>query len=201
MRDISQPTAQAQAGSNRLAVLAHEINSAHTEARQYARKSLERAIAAGDGLIEAKVQLKHGEWLPWLRGKCEIPERTAQLYMRLAKHKDELLRKSDNLADLTVQAALALLTEKTTLAEHAERINQLWAVWQENLHELRNTISELRQSFQDQGGDEAFRVWWAARFDSPAENILYLLDEGDDEAWTGAMLTALEASFAAAGAP
>jgi len=74
--------------SNRLTVLANEINSAHTAARQHAQKSLESAITAGEALLEAKEQLKHGEWLPWLRDGCKVSERGARVCMRLAKHKD-----------------------------------------------------------------------------------------------------------------
>ena len=53
--------------------------------------------------------MQHGEWLPWLREHCEIPERTAQLYMRLASRRPQL-EESATVADLTVRRAVALLT-------------------------------------------------------------------------------------------
>jgi hypothetical protein len=51
------------------------------------RRSIENGIAAGELLIEAKAQLRHGQWLPWLQDNCNLSERTAQLYMRLAKNR------------------------------------------------------------------------------------------------------------------
>ena len=39
----------------------------------------------GRRLMEAKEQLTHGEWLPWLNEQVEFSERTAQNFMRLAR--------------------------------------------------------------------------------------------------------------------
>jgi hypothetical protein len=70
------------------------------------KRALAHAIAAGELLIEAKGRLMHGRWLPWLHEHCQIPERTAQLYMKLARHAPEL--KSATVADLTVRAAITV---------------------------------------------------------------------------------------------
>jgi hypothetical protein len=67
-------------------------------------------VAAGDMLNEAKHQIKlnkHARWLPWLKEHCGIPERTAQLYMRLAGLPPEIR----NVADFSVRGAIELLTE------------------------------------------------------------------------------------------
>jgi hypothetical protein len=71
--------------SNRLPVLAAEIRRAHADVQDAAKTAAERAIAAGHTLIEAKQLVKHGEWLPWLKEHCELAERTAQTYMRIAR--------------------------------------------------------------------------------------------------------------------
>lgn len=42
-------------------------------------------IEIGRRLTEAKAQLKHGEWLPWLREKVEFSETSAQNFMRIAR--------------------------------------------------------------------------------------------------------------------
>lgn len=42
-------------------------------------------IEIGKRLIEAKAQLKHGEWLPWLSEKVEFSETSAQRFMQLAR--------------------------------------------------------------------------------------------------------------------
>jgi hypothetical protein len=68
-------------------------------------------------LIKAKDQLGHGEWLPWLGDHCQVPERTAQLYMRLARHAPELERKSATVADLSLREAAGLLTEHRVIVE------------------------------------------------------------------------------------
>lgn len=97
--------------SNRLPILASEIKLAHRAAREAAQTSLERAIEAGERLIEAKGLVKHGGWLPWLKEVCDLSERSAQVYMRLARHKDVAKTKSAAAADLTIRAAVKELTE------------------------------------------------------------------------------------------
>jgi Protein of unknown function (DUF3102) len=87
--------------SNRLPILAAEIRRAHADVQEAARAAAEHAITAGHALIEAKELLNHGEWLPWLREHCALAERTAQLYMKIAKSGLE----SATVADLGLKAA------------------------------------------------------------------------------------------------
>ena len=91
----------AAAMSNRLPVLAAEIRRAHADVQEAAATAAERAIDAGHVLIEAKGLCGHGEWLPWLRENCALAERTAQLYMKIAKSGLE----SATVADLGIKAA------------------------------------------------------------------------------------------------
>lgn len=108
--------------SNRLPVLAASINAEHDHCVAAMQKSLAHALAAGDMLIEAKGLVAHGEWLPWLADNCGIPKRTAQLYMRLAKHREVIEAKSADVALLTIQAAVELIDRKPTLAERLDDI-------------------------------------------------------------------------------
>lgn len=62
-------------------------------------------LEIGKRLVEAKAQLSHGEWLPWLEKKVEFSERSAQQYIRLWKE----YGKSATVADLGVRKALVLL--------------------------------------------------------------------------------------------
>ena len=71
--------------SNRLPILAADIRRAHADVFAAAKTAAEHAITAGHALIEARGLLMHGEWLPWLREHCALAERTAQLYMQIAK--------------------------------------------------------------------------------------------------------------------
>jgi hypothetical protein len=87
--------------SNRLPALAAEIRRAHADVQEAAKTAAQRAIDAGHALIEAKDLLPHGGWLPWLREHCALAERTAQLYMKIARSGIE----SATVADLGLQAA------------------------------------------------------------------------------------------------
>jgi Protein of unknown function (DUF3102) len=98
------------AASNSLADLAARIRVEHEAVSDALADSVRHAIAAGELLIEAKGQLKHGQWLPWLRDHCTISERTAQLYMRVAKNRTEIENQIRNgVADLSLNEAAALL--------------------------------------------------------------------------------------------
>jgi hypothetical protein len=116
--------------SNSLADLAARIEAEHKAVAKHMKAGVEHSIAAGRLLIEAKAQLKHGQWLPWLRQNCAISERTASLYMRLARGAEELAAKSASLADLTVEDAVRLLSPAAplgpleTFAKQAELINE-----------------------------------------------------------------------------
>jgi hypothetical protein len=87
--------------SNRLPVLAGEIRKAHADVQDAAKTAAERAIAAGHALIEAKELIDHGGWLPWLREHCALSDRTARLYMQIARSG----LNSATVADFGLQAA------------------------------------------------------------------------------------------------
>src|SRR5690348_3455939 len=74
--------------SNSLTDLAARIRTEHEATAMALKRGIQHAISAGGMLIQAKTQLKHGAWLPWLQDHCDIPERTARLYMRLAGNRD-----------------------------------------------------------------------------------------------------------------
>ena len=62
----------------------------------------------GGLLREAKLQLRHGKWLPWLTAEFDFSERTAQNYMRAHK----FATKNETVADLQLTpTALYFLSE------------------------------------------------------------------------------------------
>lgn len=79
-------------------VITEEINF-------YKRQAGSAILEIGKRLAEAKEQLSHGEWLPWLDREVEFSERSAQQYMRLWKE----YGKSATVADLGCSKALILL--------------------------------------------------------------------------------------------
>lgn len=125
----------------------------------------------GRGLIEAKAQLPHGEWLPWLTMRVEFSEATAQNYMKL-------VRKYSNpeaLRDLGYTKALMLLSlpdetreeyietthivdgEEKTVAEMSSRELKadLKAVMKERDDALRTAAqAQADQSAAEQARDE-----------------------------------------------
>jgi hypothetical protein len=103
--------------SNSLTDLAHRIKAEHDAGLLAIKRGVEHCIACGQLLIEAKGQLKHGQFGPWLRDHCGIAERTARHYMRLARYTDTLKSKTASLADLTVEEAVALISPVAP-AEH-----------------------------------------------------------------------------------
>jgi hypothetical protein len=94
--------------SNSLADLRDRFKIEHAAVIGALRNSLNCAMAAGDILLEAKLRLKHGQWLPWLE-TCDISERTAQRYMRLARNRPEIESNPTPVSGLGIKGALTLL--------------------------------------------------------------------------------------------
>ncbi len=67
-----------------------EIRERHAKIGAYLRNTLEEAIRIGELLTAQKADLKHGEWLKWLKGNVPFSQKTAFRYMQLYHRKDEL---------------------------------------------------------------------------------------------------------------
>lgn len=82
--------------SENIATLAKRITECHQSAIQLDKNCMEKgkaaikaAIDCGLALMDAKEQMKHGQWLPWLKKNCPtIQEREARRYMQLSKSAD-----------------------------------------------------------------------------------------------------------------
>lgn len=92
-----------------LDTLGAEIRHEHEMATRCAIDALGHARAAGEKLIEAKGNLKHGEWLPWLEANFPATEQTARNYMRVATRWAELESNGKRVFDLPLRDALKLL--------------------------------------------------------------------------------------------
>jgi hypothetical protein len=112
-----------------LAALAQRIGEAHTRVEAAVRNSVDYAREAGRLLLEAKKRMSHGEWGSWLKEVCGIVPRTAQRYMRLALHADEIDAKGGS--NLSLRAALELIaetesdTETGSPSSNATRVSHL----------------------------------------------------------------------------
>jgi hypothetical protein len=89
-----------------LAQRARAINEEHRAFVGTFRKTVEHGIRAGELLAEAKAECPHGTWLPWLEDNFEGSVRSAQEYMRLYNHRDEIRVKMQDSAHLSVSGAL-----------------------------------------------------------------------------------------------
>lgn len=98
-----------------LEALAGSIRAEHARYCASFRNAIGHALEAGRLLLEAKSATDHGRWLAWLTTHCELAERTAQGYMRLAKNSVMLLegdpQRVADLADLSVRGAAKLLAK------------------------------------------------------------------------------------------
>lgn len=95
-----------------LSSLAQRINEANQNAHDSSKKAIYYAIECGDALINAKSLVKHGEWQSWLKNNCEVSERTAQNYMKLATEYPSIEdAKAQRVADLSIREAIKELSK------------------------------------------------------------------------------------------
>lgn len=69
--------------------LVAEVNRLHAELCGLARTSLQTAIRIGELLTEQKAQLKHGEWLPWVKDNCQFKLTSAAKYIALFREREK----------------------------------------------------------------------------------------------------------------
>ena len=67
--------------------LAVSVNSKHREVQRLGRTAKEIAAEIGGELIRVKAELKHGEFMPWVKSESSFAYPTASEYMRIAKFK------------------------------------------------------------------------------------------------------------------
>lgn len=123
------------------------------EIRDAQRKGGEAILTIGRCLIEAKEQLPHGEWLPWLSEQVGYSDRQAQRFMQLAHG---YASNPTALSDLGATKALALL------ALPAEEREQFVA--EHNVVDM--TSRQLQQAIKER--DEARAVAEQAQADAAA---------------------------------
>jgi hypothetical protein len=68
-----------------MADLSKSINEAHNEVRLSLKRTGECAIKAGLLLLEVRRRVRHGSFTEWVAEHCTFADRTAQLYMQLAR--------------------------------------------------------------------------------------------------------------------
>lgn len=122
-------------------------------ARMNMQDMINRAIGLGQDCIDAKEQLGHGRFLPWLK-ELGLSSSTASNYMRVARE----IQPGSRLAGLSYSKALALLSapadEREALAEETEGKS---AAEIRRLIEERNRAAEAANT-ESTRADQAERV-------------------------------------------
>lgn len=107
--------------------LATVANREHALARQSGESMIEHAIHAGEALVAAKAQVKHGEWLPWLAANFAASEDTAEGYMKVAANSERVR----NLEEPSLRKALAAVSSEDKQAVHYSSETDEWETPQE----------------------------------------------------------------------
>ena len=166
------------AGHIETTTLAQQINQAHRQCEHAARSAVTHAVRCGELLLHAKAAVPHGGWLPWLAENTQVNERTAQLYMRLARELPKLdPSKAQRVADLPLREALRFIAGPPVLSD-----NELFEVC---LQSIADACGAEELCF------EAFRA--DGRMFVPAEE-LYEAVQGTMNVWGERVKTRLESA-------
>jgi Protein of unknown function (DUF3102) len=155
--------------------LAAEINCEHAAVEAAFGEGISRAVAAGRLLVRAKASLEHGGWVAWVGRSCDFTPRTAQGYMRVARHAEQLATDGHDTAGLSHRRALALLaspTEGTTEPETAkggpmtpEECRAAVVAGAENILAIGRELREVERRLTP----DQFRAWREAEFPGRSE--------------------------------
>lgn len=113
----------------KLEAIAARANEAHRRVTATTETTLSLARQAGEILLEAKAEVKHGEWQAWLKANFEGGVRTAQNYMRVHERWDYIAANTQHVSHLALRAAL------DSIAEHGPSEDM------RDLHEAVRTVS------------------------------------------------------------
>lgn len=138
--------------------LAARIRSEVEAAERDWGSALAHAIRAGELLIEAKADLQHGEWLPWLEANFDFTRQMATNYMRLSENAEELQMENA----LSISAALKQLASGSR---------------EPSLAALQASAIALKQVARSRGGLDAMDAQEVAQVKRAAEGCLDLAQE------------------------
>lgn len=120
--------------------IAAQIREKHSACVALVISTAEAAAEVGRLLLEAKAQVGHGGWAPWVADHCGFSLRTAQGYMRLARALSDP-GKSAAVAHLSLGGALAALAEPAEPAEPSDPVS------------LADRLLRLAEDDPDHGGE------------------------------------------------
>jgi hypothetical protein len=143
-------------------VTARTLKVIEGELHQALKRETADIVGIGGLLLEAKTQMSHGRWLPWLRQGFSLSERSAQRYMGAAKFAKGKSATVSDLAlspsalylvsngELPAKAVAAILKEAATKRVGADRAHEIAAPFLRKAKEA----SRSRKDRDEAGRDE-----------------------------------------------
>jgi hypothetical protein len=128
-----------------LGKLAERINEEHRACETAANTALSHAMSAGELMTEAKEQLSHGAFGPWLAENFAGSGRTARAYMRVYFRREELEAKRQSSATLSLDGALRALSTPKDAPEHAGTLEAAEACVEDALSQWRASALEIAE--------------------------------------------------------
>jgi hypothetical protein len=108
MKPFTATTKNHSTSADKLTSLAEKINKQHRAAQQALSKGVAYALEAGKLLLQAKELIGHGGWGEWLKSNCPETERSAQIYMKMAR---EHQANPKRVSDLSLRDAIKLFVK------------------------------------------------------------------------------------------
>jgi hypothetical protein len=98
--------------SKPLTELADLIRAMRQEERKAGRHAWHRRLDIGDALIAAQAKVS-SNWKRWLKENCFLSVRTALRYQQLARHRDEIEARIDQVDEFSLRDALRLISKSS----------------------------------------------------------------------------------------
>lgn len=145
------------------------IEQITADIRAHAKLAALSILSIGQDLIDAKAQLRHGEWLPWLN-EVGISPKTAENYMRFAREvipgsalsampyskalalldvpaeQREQFIAENNVTERSAASIKKLIAEAKAEKERADQAEQAAADAQKEVHAIKSTLSGVNTS-------------------------------------------------------
>jgi hypothetical protein len=119
-QDRTALAAEQQESTNDLAALASSIRARLQDIKKSCVTALRIALDVGKTLNQVKEQVPDKEWGKWLRDNCFLSVRSAQLYMQLADHRDEIEAEIARFDELSIRQARKLIAKPKTSPQEEE---------------------------------------------------------------------------------
>jgi len=92
--------------------LAYQIRTGIKDLKGALGNALRIALDVGDALAAARKRVPSRKWQSWLRENCLLSVRTANLYVELAGHRDEIEAEIDRAGEMSLRAAKRLISKR-----------------------------------------------------------------------------------------